>query len=92
MGREGQGAWYVDLLTSVGDLAGVSASAPVAEVRECGTDFTETLKCGAVSWSLVLGKSDLLFFAGLGVFNDGFDRYNLIIEPARFLCFFGALI
>lgn len=72
-------------LTPIGDLAGVASGAPVAVIGEGRSDFAEAFEGGAPSRAFVLGESNLLLLARLGILDRRRDRDNLIVKPTRLL-------
>lgn len=70
---------------TIGDLTAVTASRPVTEIRESRANLVETLESGAPPGALVLGQSDILLFAGLGVLHLDGDGRDLVVEPASLL-------
>lgn len=79
-------------LTAVSHLAGVATSAPVTELGESRSDLAERLGRRSITDTLILGQSNLLDLAGLGVLHLGGDGDDLIIEPPSLLGLLSAAV
>ena len=77
---------------TVGDLTAVATGRLVAEVGERRANLVQTLEGGSPPWAFVLGKSDVLLIAALGVLDLDGNGCGLVVEPARLLCGFCASV
>lgn len=75
--------------TSVSHLTGIATSGLVTKLGHGRSDLAEGFDGGAISGTLILGESDRLLFAGLGVLDLCGDGDDLVVEPSSLLSHLG---